>query len=179
MLFIDTNPSFSIYTQIALATATDVVLPVMPDDSSRRAIQNAFSLIYGINLPSAIYAQYSFTNKLVAANRSLPKVSLVVKNRLTQYMGPASAYSSVLSSIDALLTALLSANPSIFTFQTLADGVADVRDFQTTGVVAFAEGVPFSRLRSGRHTIQGQEVQVDQHNIDNCIEAIAGVVAKL
>jgi len=86
VVFIDTNPSFSIYTQIALATATDVVLPVMPDDSSRRAIQNAFSLIYGINLPSAIYAQYSFTNKLVAANRSLPKVSLVVKNRLTQYI---------------------------------------------------------------------------------------------
>ncbi|MCM5593552.1 ParA family protein, partial [Xanthomonas hortorum] len=48
IVFIDTNPSFSMYTQIVLAAADRVVLPVMADDSSRRAIQNAFSLIYGL-----------------------------------------------------------------------------------------------------------------------------------
>jgi cellulose biosynthesis protein BcsQ len=179
VIFMDTNPSFSIYTQIALATATHVVLPVMPDDSSRRAIQNAFSLIYGINLPSPIYAQYSFTTKLAEANRTLPKVHLIVKNRLTQYMGPASAYSSVLTSIDALLDGLLSGNPRIFSFKTLSEGFAEVRDFQTTGVVAFAEGVPFSRLRSGLHKIQGKSVQLDQNMIKNCTDAVAGVVSKL
>ena len=42
--FIDANPSFSIYTQIALSSAHRLLMPVMADDSSRRAIQNAFSL---------------------------------------------------------------------------------------------------------------------------------------
>jgi cellulose biosynthesis protein BcsQ len=179
VIFLDTNPSFSIYTQIAIATATHLILPVMPDDSSRRAIQNAFSLIYGINLPSPIYAQYSFTTKLDQAGRVLPQVHLIVKNRLTQYMGPASAYSSVLESIDNMLKDLLNSHPSIFTFQALVNGFAEVRDFQTTGVVAFAEGAPFGRLRSGYHTIQGKSVQVNQEMIQNCADAISGVVSKL
>jgi hypothetical protein len=44
----------------------------MADDSSRRAIQNAFSLVYGLKLPSDIYAAYAFATKLHAAGRSLP-----------------------------------------------------------------------------------------------------------
>jgi len=51
VVFFDANPSFSIYTQIALAASEKLMLPVMADDSSRRAIQNAFSLIYGLKLP--------------------------------------------------------------------------------------------------------------------------------
>ena len=43
VVFIDANPSFSMYTQIAIAASIKVILPVMADDSSRRAIQNAFS----------------------------------------------------------------------------------------------------------------------------------------
>ncbi len=65
--FIDTNPSFSIYTQIALSAADQLLLPVMPDDSSRRAIQNALSLVYGLKLPSEIYTQYAFSTKLEKA----------------------------------------------------------------------------------------------------------------
>jgi cellulose biosynthesis protein BcsQ len=42
MIF-DANPSFSIYTQTALAAVDRLVLPAMADDSSRRAVQNAFS----------------------------------------------------------------------------------------------------------------------------------------
>lgn len=34
IVFLDANPSFSMYTQIAIASSTKVVLPVMADDSS-------------------------------------------------------------------------------------------------------------------------------------------------
>ena len=34
-VFMDCNPSFSLYTQIALSTADKLILPVMADDSSR------------------------------------------------------------------------------------------------------------------------------------------------
>jgi cellulose biosynthesis protein BcsQ len=78
-IFIDCNPSFSIYTQIALATAERLVLPVMADDSSRRAVQNALSLVYGLSLPSPIYATYAFNTKLARANRPLPQVHLIAK----------------------------------------------------------------------------------------------------
>ena len=62
MVFLDANPSFSMYTQIAIATSTKMVLPVMADDSSPRAIQNAFSLVYGLKLPSEIYSKYELDN---------------------------------------------------------------------------------------------------------------------
>ena len=179
ILFMDCNPSFSLYTQIALAASTRIVLPVMADDSSRRAIQNAFSLVYGLKLPSAIYAAYAFATKLKAAERELPQVHLIVKNRLTQYMGAASAYAAVLSEIEADVRKLIKSNPEIFTFARNKDGFVEIRDFQTTGVVAFAKGLPFSKVKVGKQTIIGHRVQVKKEYLDNANLAIQSLVAAL
>lgn len=178
-VFIDANPSFSIYTQIALSTVELLVLPVMADDSSRRAIQNAFSLIYGLKLPSDIYLAYAFATKLREAGRTLPKVHLIVKNRLTQYMGPSSAYASVLRSIDRDVEQLLMTNPEIFDFTTAAAGMVNIRDFQTTGVVAFARGCPFYELRSGRLEVEGQRIQVNEPYRLDCVAAVAELAGRL
>jgi cellulose biosynthesis protein BcsQ len=177
--FIDCNPSFSMYTQIALSVVDYLILPVMADDSSRRALQNAFSLIYGLHLPSPIYAQHSFAVKLTNEKRILPKVHLIVKNRLTQYMGAASAYRAVLNSIDNQLQTLLDSNPEIFSFTQVMDGVYDMRDFQTTGVVAFAKGQSFSSLNAGRHSISGRRVQIKEAYRLQAEQAIDGFVDKL
>ncbi len=167
------------YTQIALAAADRVVLPVMADDSSRRAIQNAFSLIYGLKLPSEVYAQYTFASKMREAKRALPKVHLIVKNRLTQYMGSASAFAAVLSGIDNDLDALVKSYGDHFTFSKIKDGIVDVRDFGTTGVVAFARGTPFAVMETGKLTISGHRVQVKPEYRTQAIEAIDGIVEKL
>jgi cellulose biosynthesis protein BcsQ len=179
VVFLDCNPSFSLYTQIALAACDRMVLPVMADDSSRRAIQNAFSLIYGLKLPSEIYAAYAFATKLKAADRKLPKVHLIAKNRLTQYMGAASAYAAVLDAIEKDVGKLLKSNPEIFDFKTVADGFVEIRDFQTTGVVAFAKGLPFSKLSVGKQTINGHRVQVKEDYLDNAKEAMEALVSRL
>jgi cellulose biosynthesis protein BcsQ len=178
-VFIDCNPSFSLYTQIALASADRIVIPVMADDSSRRAVQNALSLVYGLSLPSPIYATFAFNTKLAAAGRTLPKVHLIAKNRITQYMGSASAYAAVLRAIEQDVGALCAANPTFFTFSSTANGMVDIRDFQTTGVVAFAKGLPFSRLTAGKQAIGGHRVQVNEPYRQNSITAINALVAKL
>ncbi len=179
IVFIDCNPSFSIYTQIAISTADFLILPVMADDSSRRAIQNAFSLIYGLKLPSEIYATFAFGAKLGNAKRPLPKVHLIVKNRITQYMGSASAYAAVLKSIEYDVRGLLTANPNMFSFSNLVNGLIEVRDFQTSGVVAFARGSPFYKLPAGRLMIGGHRVQVKENYTQNCINAIDELVSHL
>jgi cellulose biosynthesis protein BcsQ len=178
-VFLDCNPSFSLYTQIALASSDRIVLPVMADDSSRRAILNAFSLIYGLKLPSEIYASYMFATKLKDAGRSLPKVHLIVKNRITQYMGAASAYAAVLNAIEADVLGLIKTNPELFTFKNTDDGFVEVRDFQTTGVVAFAKGMPFSKVRAGKQSINGHRVQVKQDYLDNCNKTVDELVVLL
>jgi cellulose biosynthesis protein BcsQ len=178
-IFIDANPSFSIYTQIALAAVDRLILPVMADDSSRRAVQNAFSLVYGLKLPSPIYATYAFATRLTAAGGSLPEVHVIAKNRLTQYMGPASAYGAVLRSIDQDVQGLLTSHPDKFSFGTMADGIVNIRDFQTTGVVAFARGCPFYALASGRLDVMGQRIQVNEPYRVQCVDAMRELVDKL
>ncbi len=179
VIFFDCNPSFSLYTQIALAAADLLVLPVMADDSSRRAIQNAFSLVYGLKLPSDIYTAFAFATKLKAAERTLPKVHLILKNRLTQYMGAASAYEAVLKAIERDVARLLKSNPEIFSFSSVQDGFVEIRDFGTTGVVAFAKGLPFSKVQVGKQTVNGHRVQVKKDYLDNARKAMNDVVRHL
>jgi len=177
--FVDCNPSFSIYTQIALSVADYLMLPVMADDSSRRALQNAFSLIYGLHLPSPIYSQHSFADKLERAGRTLPQVHTIIKNRLTQYMGPASAYSAVLRTIDLQISELMKSKPSYFKFTNAKDCMNEMRDFGTTGVVAFARGQAFYDLSSGRHNISGRRVQVKEEYRKDAEKAINQLVARI
>ncbi|MBW7650861.1 ParA family protein [Anoxybacillus sp. ST4] len=178
-VFIDTNPSFSIYTQIALAAAERLVLPVMADDSSKRAIQNVFSLVHGIHIPT-IYQESSFATRLKSVERTLPLIHLIVKNRLTQYMGPASAYQSIFTSIDNYIKELMISHPKVFTFTDYQrDGVVEVRDFQTTGVVAFAKGLPFRDTPTGKHEIFDRTPQVNQDFLNTCIDAINAIVDRL
>lgn len=181
IVFIDCNPSFSMYTQIALAATDLLILPVTADDSSCSAIQNAFSLIYGFKLPSEIYAQYAYAKKIKKNNFILPKVHLIVKNKLTQYMGnSASAYATVFQSIERDIKNLLKIHPEIFTFENFSsEGKVDIRDFQTTGAVSFARGCPFYSLSPGRLTVDDKRVQINQDNINSCMQAINALVDKI
>jgi hypothetical protein len=115
--------------------------------------------------------------RLKAAGRTLPQVHAIAKNRLTQYMGPSSAYAAVLRSIDQDVSKLLKSNSEIFTFAKTKQGVVDIRDFQTTGVVAFARGCPFYRLASGRLDVMGQRIQVNEPQRQLAVNAIEQLVA--
>jgi len=178
-VFIDTNPSFSMYTQIALVATNKIIVPVMADDSSRRALQNVMSLIYGMRLPSPIYSAYSFSNHIKNANKHLPKIHLVVRNRITQYMGDASAYQAVLNGIQSDLSEYIATHPDYFSFANPDEGMISVRDFQTAGVIAFARGYPFYKMKAGKLSINGQRTQVKKEYLDNVIESISNLVDRL
>ena len=179
MVFLDANPSFSMYTQIAIATSTKMVLPVMADDSSRRAIQTAFSVVSGLKSPSEIYSKYAFAEKLKEVDMPLPKVYMILKNSLTQYMGAASAYATVLQEIDKDVLSLLKTYPDMFAFKTLDMGIIDVRDFQTTGVVSAARGCPLRKLKSGRLELMGKRVTVREEYRQNCIDNVETIVTRM
>ncbi|MGB9118138.1 hypothetical protein [Bradyrhizobium sp.] len=67
----------------------------------------------------------------------------------------------------------------IFDFKQIGKGFVEVRDFQTTGVVAFAKGLPFSSVQVGKQTINGHRVQVKNDYLDNASEAMKSLVACL
>ena len=153
------------YTQIALAACDRLVLPVTADNSSRRGIQNALSLIYGMKLPSEIYAKHNFHTRMKSASIPSPKVHLVAKNRLTQYVRTAKGYAAVLDGIESDLKAVHKTNPDYFSFSKIRDGMLEIRDFQTAGVVTLARNRPFSTMKAEAASVQtrrGLRVNAEQ-----------------
>lgn len=94
-------------------------------------------------------------------------------------MGAASAYSAVLSGIDSDISQLLSSYPEYFSFNQTKEGTVDIRDFGTTGIVAFARGCPFSVMPTGKLTLSGRRVQVKPDYRDQSLEAIDAAVSKI
>jgi cellulose biosynthesis protein BcsQ len=178
-IFIDCDTSFSIYTQSGLAAVERLILPVLAQDTSRRAVQNAFSLVYGLSLPSAPFDTIPFAKKLEEEERELPQVHTIVRNQLTGYMGPGSAYFSAFQAIDADLDKLLTSNPRYFTFDRMADAIVGVRDFRAAGVVASSRGCPFSRLDTGKQSVGGHRVQVTSESRTEALKDINALVNKL
>src|ERR1035441_6929620 len=61
-VFIDCNPSFAAYTELAMMAAERLIIPCSSDGSSARAIDNVGSLLYGIGVSNA-YGEVDFKAK--------------------------------------------------------------------------------------------------------------------
>lgn len=188
IVFVDTNPSFSIYTEIAISAVDRLVVPVNADDASRVATNAMFTLIYGAQPPHPIYGQYTYANKASQNGLNKPIVHLVVGNRLTQYEGPAAAFGAISDATADTLFAAYQANPA--RFSPVAEEVASVdefrtqfsvplRDFNTAGVVSAHRGIPLSRLRDGEYAVYGTQVRVSRARLNECLNAVNAVVARL
>lgn len=185
IVFIDTNPSFSSYTELAICAVERLLLPVNADDSSRTAIGAMHSLLYGQNPPHPIYGAWTFAHNAQAYGVSVPKIHQVIGNRLTQNLGAAAAFAALSRASAGSLYGLYLGNPARFTPRAQApisenDFVAkysvSLRDFNTAGVVAAHEGVPVSSLVGGKHFVHGRKVDIDNNRVVDCRIALDSVV---
>ncbi len=117
--------------------------------------------------------------RMANAGLQLPKAHLIIKNRITQYMGAASGYRAVLDSMDRDISGIIRDNPQYLNFSSTTDGVIEIRDFQTTGVVAFARGTPFFALQPGKRSVGGRRVAIDANQINDRQREIDRLSAKL
>ncbi|PFX23878.1 Uncharacterized protein K02A2.6 [Stylophora pistillata] len=88
VVFIDTNPSFSIYTEIALAAANKLIIPINADDFSKQAVRAMLDLVYGIppdDQPDDFqaYRKYTFSHNMKEYKLDTPKIHLLINNRAT------------------------------------------------------------------------------------------------
>lgn len=180
--FVDCNPSFSIYTQIALCSAEYVIVPFTADDSSRRGIENVFALLYGIaNNELKGYAKLSFSAKATEELIDLPKLHTFVSNRVTMYKGqPSSAFEAKSQPIRDVVGEALTTSKKHFVSHSSIDKLfAEMPDYHSVAVVAASEGCPLSTLQSGHHNIDGRVVQVNQTAINRYTKAIAKLVQRI
>lgn len=187
-VFIDTNPAFGVYTELAIVAADRLICPVNADDSSRTAANAMMILLHGSNPPHPVYGSWTFAAKANQYNIKLPLIHMIIGNRLTQYGGAATAFKAMSDATAQQLYTIYQHNPFFFTSRNNPiKSVSDfrneysvsLRDFNTSGVVAAHEGGLLSRMNSGTHTVYGKSVTLDARRITDCLTAVDEVINRL
>lgn len=159
MFIIDCNPSFAIYTQLALVAAQYVVVPFTADDSSRRAIENVVALLYGVGeLHAATYARISFAQRAKQDGLSPPTLHSFVSNRVTTYEGqPSKAFAAASKRIKNTLNEIYEKHRVIFASpkNLPSKSFVDIPDYHGASVVASMTGTPLHRLTAGPKVVAG------------------------
>jgi MinD-like ATPase involved in chromosome partitioning or flagellar assembly len=188
MVFIDTNPSFSIYTELAVSAAHRLVVPVNADDSSRVATNAMFILLHGQTPPHPIYGSWTFAAQATKHGLPVPEIHVVVGNRLTQYEGAATAFKALSDATADTLFAAYKTHPNYFTTRAATPTTVEefrsqyavaLRDFNTAGVVAAHLGRPISRMEQGYYPVHGTNVKVNSDRVEECLRAVDDLVARI
>lgn len=190
-VFIDCNPSFSIYTEMAMSASDRLIIPFSADGSSKRAVRAVLALLYGVmRLKGA--EQSEFYLNTTKFRMSSPKIYSYVGNRLTQMnAGAASAFKSVVNEIGREIWEVWKANPNLFAIHP--DGTppprslaefrrmfqAEINDANSASVVSGALGIPISVLGAGQKMVAGRKVQVNQTQLDKQQPNIRDFVATI
>lgn len=187
-VFIDCNPSFTIYTELALSAADRLIIPFSADYSSKRAVKSVLSLVYGKTRNAGDITSFFYTE----ANRSrlaLPQIYMYIGNRLTiNARASASAFKLVVEEIGKEIYSVWNTSPSLFCIHPNGHGTPkssqefkkmfqfEVRDANTASVVSGALGIPITSLLPGNQEVLGKKIVVNQTQLDFQVPNIESLV---
>lgn len=189
-VFIDCNPSFSIYTELALSASDRLIIPFSADGSSKRAVRAVLALIYGVTRTAGSQQSQFYLNSL-QFRLPIPKIYCYAGNRLTQYIRSATAFRTVVHEIGNEIWAVWQTNPNVFHIHPTGSGSPSGRpafnrmfqfeivDANTASVVSSSLGIPIVRLTSGTHDVAGRRIMVNQSQLDNQQPNIQQLVAAI
>lgn len=190
-IFIDCNPSFTIYTELALTAAERLLIPFSADGSSQRAVKAVLSLIYGVGRHKGELQSEYFTNSQ-RYRMSLPKIYMYIGNRLTQMNNSsASAFKTVIDEIGEEIWGIWQSNPDSFSLHPNGESTPsnkrlfkrmfqyEVNDANTASVVSGALGIPISKLTAGQKEFAGRSITVNQSQLDKQVPNIQELVENI
>lgn len=186
--FIDTNPSFSVYTQIAILSGKHLLVPINADDSSIFAISGLFNLIWGTEKTHPVYGNYTFSSKVNNFGIDRPKIAYLLGNRFTQQKGAAHAFKALSNEAIQKMYNEYQKNPDRFiecnsTINNQEDFEKyfsiELRDFNSAGVVAANQGLPLSKMDKHDYHVYGERIQVSKEQRKLCKDVIIDLVSKL
>lgn len=179
---IDCNPSFSIYTQLALAAADHIVVPFTADDSSRRAVENVVALLYGLGDENvSAYSRINFSKLAKEEGVDLPRLHSFVSNRVTFYEGkPSRAFAAAAKKIKETVDSIYKRRRSVFSDRGRpSEAFIDVPDYHSACIVSAMTGTPLHALRAGPRNIAGERVQINPDPLLRYRDALQEFVDRL
>lgn len=190
-VFLDCNPSFSIYTELALSAADRLIIPFSADGSSKRAVKAVLSLVYGrVRHPGDPQSDYYLES--TRYRMAFPSIYMYIGNRLTQMNNAsASAFKTVVNEIGDEIWSVWQSSPQAFyihpngaptpnskmTFKEMFQ--YEVNDANTASVVSGALGIPIASLTAGQKDVAGRSVQVNQSQLDKQVPNITQLVEQI
>jgi cellulose biosynthesis protein BcsQ len=177
-VFVDCNPSFTIYTELAMSASDRLIIPFSADGSSKRAVRAVLSLVYGIVRVEGAEQSDFFINS-TQMRMAVPSIYCYVGNRMTQAnYSSAAAFKTVVDEIAREIFAVFRANPNLFYVHPTGQPVprnapefrrmfqSEINDANTASVVSGALGIPLGVLTAGTKQMPGKRVKVNQSQVD-------------
>ena len=185
VVFIDCNPSFSIYTQMALVSSDKLIIPMMADHSSMEGIKGIMTLLYDEYPTSALktYAEdiMTFNKQVKQFNLSLPVINRFVFNNFTTNLGIANAFKSVKNELVDFCYNQCNRYPQYFDTKIYNNKseweskyISDVRDFHSAGKVSSTVGIPITDLIKRTQYVMPDNTKVTLpiHNYEDSVKDI-------
>lgn len=189
-VFIDCNPSFSIYTELAMSASDRLIIPFSADGSSKRAVRAVLALLYGMTrVPGSLQSEF-YLNSL-QFRLPIPKIYCYIGNRLTQYIKSAKAFRTVVNEIGKEIWSVWKTNPNVFYIHPAGSASPggrsafnemfqfEIVDANSASVVSSSLGIPINRLQAGLYSVVGRSVMVNQTQLDNQQPNIRELVAAI
>jgi len=187
-VFIDCNPTFSIYTELALTASERLLIPFSADGSSKRAVKALLPLIYGVTRHQGEPQSEFFLNSQ-RYRMALPQLYMYIGNRLTQMnQSSASAFRTVVEEIGEEVWGVWQTTPQHFCIHPTSASTPriqrtfrqmfqyEVNDANTASVVSSALGIPISRLMAGQRDVAGRRITVNQSQLDKQVPNLRTLV---
>ena len=174
--FIDCNPSFAAYTELAIVAANQLIVPCSADGSSARALDNIGQLVYGREVPER-YRGAMFASRLKNEGLAPPRIKMVILNRSTQYNQKASkAFGAMFEEIKTRAETLL-AEPEVCGCDS--DCFLEIPDTHSVAIVSSHHGMPIRSISVGRYQVYDETPQVNEPPLQRYRQAISDAVTRL
>lgn len=180
--FIDCNPSFANYTELAVVSSNRIIIPCTADAASIRGIKNLIKLIFGVSIDKAEQDDMflDFNKEARTNSIELPKLHMFIQNRSrTNERDAARAFKSHAEEIERISGELVISHSELFTPDVMRSRVANVKDGNTLAAIINHEGCPISTLLPKRYMIYGKPTQANKKQIDALSDDIHAVVESL
>ena len=170
-VFIDCNPSFSAYTELALAASDNLIIPCSCDGSSARAITNVRTLVYE---NSTYGGDRGFSAMCRKFDIPLPLVHSIILNRSTQYDNRASsAFRAMFDEIKRVSIQFFTELPSCFCAGDLK--FMDIPDYHSVAIVSSHHGKPLFSITPGRYEVHDALPQINKEPLERYKNAICAL----
>lgn len=174
--FIDCNPSFSPYTELAIVAANRLVVPCTADNASMRGLKNVFKLLYGSEQDDNQFIQFS--EKVIENNLVLPRVYRIAQNKSRSHQKNASqAFRANLQQIQNVIDSLGGDYGDKFFDQNR--GIYNIKDGNTLAAVINHTGQMLNDIAVGKHKVYDLEVQISKDQKDILIKDLELLVNQL